>query len=249
MKIVIVEDEWHARNHLQRCIERHKDAVVTGLCADGASAIETILRTRPDVLFLDIRIPDPDGFAVLRALPSHALPLVVFVTAFSDFAVQAFEVNACDYILKPFENRRVDAALDKIRSILSRHTISSELKKLSAVLNDPATASRSTVLPVKFKGKIILIPFDEIEAAVSDGDYVTIHTAKSKHSVQLTLTRLIAQLPQEFRRVHRSAIVNTSHIKELRSKFRGDYDVVLRSGRIVRMSRSFRDSFRTFIER
>lgn len=241
MKVVIVEDEPHARTALRHTLERHADVTVSALCRDGASALREVTALRPDVVFLDIRIPDPDGFALLHALPPEAMPLVVFVTAYHDHAVRAFDVNAVDYIVKPFEEERVDRSLERVRKILSSGNIAEELSKVQAVLKETATATVPPMLTVRNRGTQTLIPLHEIESVEADGDYVRI-TAKRVHLVHMTLTQAVAHLPAAFVRIHRSAAVNTAMIKEVRTRLRGDFLVVLRSGRTLPMSRTYRDA-------
>ncbi|KAB2922711.1 MAG: response regulator transcription factor [Bacteroidetes bacterium] len=240
MKVVIVEDEPHARTALRHTLERHADVTVSALCRDGVSALREVTALRPDVLFLDIRIPDPDGFALLRALPPEAMPLVVFVTAYHDHAVRAFDVNAVDYIVKPFEEDRVDRSLERVRKVLASGNIAEELSKVQAVLKETAAAV-PPMLTVRNRGTQSLIPLHEIESVEAEGDYVRI-TAKRVHLVHMTLTQAVAQLPATFVRIHRSAAVNTAMVKEIRTRLRGDYLVVLRSGRTLLMSRTYRDA-------
>ncbi|NUN68436.1 MAG: response regulator transcription factor [Bacteroidetes bacterium] len=246
MNVIIVEDELHARNALRRTLERHADMKVTAECSDGASALTAITALRPDVVFLDIRIPDPDGFALLRALPAGTMPLVVFVTAFSDHAVQAFDVNAVDYIVKPFEESRVDRSLDRIRSLRASGSITEEVKKLAAVLKEMEPERKPQMLTVKNRGTQTLIPLHEIESLEAEGDYVRI-TARDVHLVHLTLQQAQEQLPPSFVRIHRSVIVNSAMIKELRSRLRGDYLILLHSGRTLPMSRTYRTALEKLV--
>ncbi len=239
MNAVIVEDELHARRFLLRCLAKHHDLNVVGVCSDGASAVKAITALRPDVVFLDIRIPDPDGFEVLNAIPNGFLPLVVFVTAYNDFAVQAFDVNAADYIVKPFEESRIDRSVERIRMIRSAGIISTELEKIRAVLSDESSVKSSDIFIVKNRGILTPIPFQEIESIEADGDYVRI-TSKRSHTVHMTLQQASEQFPEYFLRIHRSVIVNSRLIKEMHSRLRGDYAVHLYNGRILTMSRTYR---------
>ncbi len=247
MNVIIVEDELHARKALRRSLERHSDVKVTAECSDGASALTAITTLRPDALFLDIRIPDPDGFALLRTLPPGTMPLVVFVTAYNDHAVQAFEVNAVDYIVKPFEESRVDRSLERIRTLRASGSIAEEVKKLAAVLKGMEPERKPLMLTVRNRGTQTLIPVHEIESLEAEGDYVRI-TAKQVHLVHMTLQQVLSQLPASFVRIHRSAAVNTAMIKELRSRLRGDYLVVLLSGRTLPMSRTYRDALQSILQ-
>lgn len=248
IKTIIVEDEVHARKHLLRCLQQQNEIEVVAECADGESTINKIKEFQPDLLFLDIRIPDPDGFGVLKALPLNEIPLTIFVTAFDDYALQAFEVFACDYILKPYEDSRINTAVDRAKKIINSSHLAEELSRISALLKDKTITHPTDFLPIKIKNKTVLFPIEEIDWIEAYGDYVKIHTGDKYHLYYTTMQEIEKKLQNKFVRIHRSALVQVDRIKELSPILRGDYEIILKNGTKLRLSRNYKQNLKNIFE-
>jgi two-component system LytT family response regulator len=244
IKTIIVEDEIHARNHLRTCLDHHPDLDLVAECADGKSAISKIKEFQPELLFLDIRIPEPDGFGVLRALPANQIPLTIFVTAFDDYALQAFEVFACDYILKPYEDSRINISVERAKKIIASPQLADEVERISALLKDKTITHPSEFLPVKNRNRIVIIPVEEIDWIEAYGDYVKIHSGDRQHLHYTTMQELETKLQNKFVRIHRSALVQVDRIKELSPILRGDYQIILKNGTKLRLSRNYKENLK-----
>jgi two-component system, LytTR family, response regulator len=242
IRTVIVDDEPLARRAVSRRLAAERDVVIVAECADGGEAMEAIARLTPDLVFFDIKMPGPDPFAVLRRIPREQRPAVVFVTAFDRHAIRAFEVQAVDYLLKPFDDERFAETLRRVRQArLSGPHVPQALARPPV---DPQQAAAQPVdrLVVRSRGKVTLLKTDAIEWIEADGDYACLHAAGATHHVHRSLTELERLLDsRRFARVHRSAIVNLDHVQELRTRDYRDYDVLMRDGARVRLSRTYRD--------
>ncbi|HET9984414.1 MAG TPA: LytTR family DNA-binding domain-containing protein [Longimicrobiales bacterium] len=253
-RTIVVDDEPIARTRLQRLLQKHADVDVVASCATGEAALEAVRALRPDVLFLDVQMPELDGFEVLHALGPDAVPVVVFVTAYDPYAVRAFEVHAIDYLLKPFTPERLDAALQHARSQLSDRqrpgparleellqTLVGSHAELGKLLDGASRRYLRRVL-IKQRGGIFYLPVTEINWIKTAGNYLQIHTASGSYLIRETLAHLESRLdPDLFLRTHRTTLVRTDFIKEVRPWFAGDFVVELRDGTKLKLSRRFAD--------
>jgi two-component system, LytTR family, response regulator len=236
---VLADDEVLARQKLRQLLREEQDIEIVGECATAKETIELVNATRPELLFLDIRMPDMDGFDVLGALSERegiAMPQVVFTTAYDSYAVKAFEIHAIDYLLKPFTSERLRSAVERVRErILTPVARSRDAQ-------DPANGNQYTTRIVfKSRGRILFLPVTDIRWISAEENYVRISTATESHLLRETMARLEKRLdPQMFLRVHRSSIVNLQHVKEVRSEADGESTVHLISGEKIPMSRSYR---------
>lgn len=246
IRAIVAEDEPAARQHVVRLLQRHADVDVVASCANGAEAIDAARSTRPDVVLLDIQMPGLDGFDVVRALDRDTLPVVIFITAHSDHAIQAFDVHALDYLLKPFEDARFDRALAWARTHIhaqTRRGVQAHLRDL--VAPTPLTPRATTIpgrLAVKHDGAIRFVPLREISHITGESCYARIHTAARTYLVRETLASLLARLPAAlFARVHRSTIVNLAQIRSMEPLTHGESRLHLSDAVSVKASRHYRD--------
>jgi two-component system, LytTR family, response regulator len=240
---VIVDDEPPARRTLRLLLDRQSDIRIAGECADGPAAVELITRTAPDLVFLDVQIPGADGFEVLRRLGSSVRSVVVFVTAYDHYAVRAFEAHAVDYLLKPFSDRRFDDVLDRARRALRHRNLEDFERRWAALLNDAAggVVAAPGQLVVRDGNRTLVLPWREIEWVEADDYYSRIHAGPRRPLIRRTLRWLQSALDSRFVRIHRSAIVNLDHVREVRMTASGEHQVVLANGATVRVSRTYRD--------
>jgi two-component system LytT family response regulator len=247
IRVLIVDDERPARDGLRLRLERAEGFEVVGEAANGRAAIAAVQKLEPDLVLLDIRMPDMNGFEVLRRIPPVKRPKVIFVTAFDRHALEAFEVHALDYLLKPIVARRFDAALAHARSAHVQRLASRTLEELAAALRGNPVEGRAAValdrLVVRDGARHRIVPVASIRWIESCGNYVTLHTGGRELLHRVTLTQLEGDLPpRAFARVHRGAIVNVAEIAEIRRSSHGDGEVVLNDGAVLRMSRRYRDA-------
>jgi two-component system LytT family response regulator len=250
IRAVIVDDERLARKKLQLFAAAHDDLEIVAECSNGATAVEAIAALTPDVVFLDVRMPRMDGFAVLRQLPRHALPRIVFVTAHGEHAIEAFEVDAIDYLLKPFDRRRFDQTLDRIRRERRVHEDTDLRQRLVELLDrlEPAADARLTQFIVTAKEKIVFVDPADVRWIGAEGKYVRLHTATGSHLLREAISELERRLDaQQFLRIHRSTIVNVRSVKEMYRGVGDDYVVVLHDGTRLSLSRRYRARFKNFL--
>lgn len=243
IRALIVDDEPLARQGVRRLLEADPEVQIVGECSDGLEAVETIQTTHPDLVFLDIQMPEMNGFEVLDALGPEMMPLVVFVTAYDQHAVKAFEVHALDYLLKPFERERFQEALGRAKASLRDKQQGEIATKIAGMLGTVRTERvRGDRIMIKSGGHITFLLAEEVDWVEAQGDYVCLHCQGKKHLVRDKIGRMEEQFAGEtFIRIHRSTIVNVSRIKEMQPLFHGDYAVVLTDGTRLTMSRSFRE--------
>jgi two-component system LytT family response regulator len=241
MRVLIVDDEPAARRKLARFLEEHDDVELTGECARGLEAVDRIREERPDVVFLDIQMPDIDGFEVVEALAAtEFVPAIVFATAHDEFAVRAFEVSAVDYLLKPFDRERFDRALDRARkSVGAPHAAGqAQLLTLLDAMRPPGRYLRRILVPAESRS--IFLGVSDIIRFESDRNNVAIHSRRGIFSIRTTLESLEQKLdPQQFARIHRSHLVNLDAIKEIHPWFHGDYKLALHDGTELMWSRRY----------
>ncbi len=248
LSAIIVDDEAPARKRLRDLLRHEDDVEVVAECSDGPSAVDAILRHDPDVLFLDVQMPEMDGFEVLRAVGSDQAPAVVFVTAFDRHAVEAFEARALDYLLKPFTRSRFRETLQRVRST-SRSVPGTE--SLGDRIEELLGAVRPEVLriPVRTGSRIRFVAVDDVDWIEGAGNYVILHVAGRQHRVRGSLKGFAAKLDaRRFVRIHHSYIVNLDRVKELQPWSHGEFVVILQDGAQLTSSRTYSDALREVLE-
>jgi two-component system LytT family response regulator len=241
VRALIVDDEPLARRGVVLRLKKFRDVEVVGECGDGASAVEQILQLSPDVVFLDVQMPGMDGFEVLRALPKESMPAVIFLTAYEQHALRAFEVHALDYLLKPVNDERFSDAVGRARQAGDADSRTRMAERIRSML-DRKPAKYVGHFSVRVGSRIQLVRTDDIEWIAAAGDYAELHGAGGCHLVRETMNSLEEKLdPTEFLRIHRSRIVRARCIRELRSIDNREYLVKLKDGSEHRSGRSFAD--------
>ncbi|MEM7368007.1 MAG: LytTR family DNA-binding domain-containing protein [Bacteroidota bacterium] len=239
---LIVDDEALARSNVRQLLTVHPDIRIIDECEDGISAITAIQAHQPDLLFLDIQMPEVNGFDVLKAVTGIAQPYVVFATAYDEYAIQAFEVNALDYLLKPFTEERFAEAVQKARTRLQQDSMGQMQSRLDALLASlPAQAPQQYLhkIAIRGTGKIYFVPVADVIWIEANDQYVFVHTTNDKHLLRNSLNQLAQQLdPHLFYRSHRSSIVSIEAIAEISPYFKGDYMMVLNNGVTVKLART-----------
>lgn len=241
-RVVIVDDEPIAREGVRRQLHDYSSVEIVAECANGLEAVDAIRELSPDLAFLDVQMPGMDGFEVLQAVGLKEMPAVVFVTAHDKYALQAFEVNAVDYLLKPFDKERFQKAFDRARAKLQMQNVASINEQLQTLLENLRPHQKYLErLVVKSRGRIFFLPVSEVDWMESADNYVCLHSGRESHLIRETLSGLEGRLhPEEFVRLRHSAIINIKRIKELRPLFKGEYEVVLQNGTKLTSSRRYR---------
>ncbi|MCP3143444.1 LytR/AlgR family response regulator transcription factor [Pyxidicoccus xibeiensis] len=242
LRVAVADDEPLARERLRALLGTEPDVALVAEAASGAEAVRAVLTHAPDVLLLDIEMPAGDGFEVLRALPPESVPVVVFVTAWQQYAVRAFEAQALDFLLKPYDRERFRAALARARQQVRLVRRGDAGPRQEALLSGLALAQAPLRrLPVKEDGRIRFLDCAAITHVEAEANYVRVHTADGQHVMRETLTHLEERLDtRRFVRVHRSVLVNLDHVRELEPLSQGEYLLVLGAGTAVRTGRSHR---------
>jgi two-component system LytT family response regulator len=261
IRALIVDDEPAARRGIALMLADHPDFEVVGQCADGLEALEAIEQVAPDLVFLDIQMPGLDGFDVLQRLGAEAAPGIIFVTAYDEYAIRAFDVNAIDYLLKPYSDSRFAEALERARGLIERERLTDFRRRLASLLGDLTEEGASagdrdggagpagqvgrertravSRFPIKTRGRVVFVSADEVSWISAERDYVRLHTGQRSYLLREKIGELEEQLsPEGFVRVHRSALVRVEAIDELQDLGDGRYLVRLADGRELRMSRS-----------
>jgi len=252
LRVLIVDDEPVARRRLRRLVREIAGVDIAGEAADGRSAVSAIRTLAPDIVLLDVQMPEMDGFEVLQAAGDR-LPAVIFVTAFDRYALRAFEVHALDFLLKPVTAEKLGRALDRAQTRIAERRGALLDPRILALLDDLAGAGRRrflTRLPVKLRGKMIVVDLADVDWIEAADNYVTLHVGANAYPARETMSRLERELdPERFVRIHRSAIVQVDRIKELLPEFHGDFVVVLRDGTRVTLSRTYRSRVEAILRR
>jgi two-component system, LytTR family, response regulator len=243
IRTLIVDDEPLARERVRLLLEREPDLEVIGECGDGTEALEAIPDGKPDLVFLDIQMPELDGFGMLARLEVDPLPAIIFVTAFDQFALKAFEVHALDYLLKPFDADRLHAALERARQWIQRRQTGERDPRLGGLVSELRAAPKpADRIAVKSGGRMILLKTGDIDWVESADNYVNLHVGKESHLLRETMNALEARLaPDKFLRISRSTIVNVDRIRELQPMFHGEYSVILLDRTRLTLSRGYRE--------
>ena len=263
LRVLIVDHEPLARESIRHALRRSNDVHVIGECADGATAVTAIRRHTPDVVFLDVQMPGLDGFDVLDRIDTNPMPVVVFVTASDSHAIRAFEVNALDYVRKPFADARLLAAIERARTLIQERRNGELARRLSEFIRDwqVAAPTRREVEPVvehdgsipqptqpgaafigrfaiRSDGRVRFVSAADVDWIEADGNYMVLHVGEVQHRLRASLTGLTTGLdPKQFVRIHRSVIVNVGRIREVQPWFGGDHIAILETGAKLRVSR------------
>jgi two-component system LytT family response regulator len=236
---MLADDEAPARRKLARFLRAYDDVEIVAQASNGIDAIDLIGMTKPHLVFLDIHMPDLDGIGVAEALlGSRQPPVIVFVTAFDEYAVKAFELSALDYLLKPFDRERFERALQRARAMLHAPRHDERLAETLVRIRDEERYARRLLIPND--GRSFFIQVGEIKRLESDGNNVVVHTQHGMYRIRMTLESLETRLdPKQFARVHRSHLVNIDEIAEMRPWFHGDYKIAMRDGTEIAWSRRY----------
>ena len=251
IRALIIDDEPLAREKVRGFLESESDIEVLAECRDGKEALEALEEHKPDLIFLDVQMPELDGFEVLSNVEPADLPTVIFTTAYDQYALKAFDVHAVDYLLKPFDRERFQQALGRARGEIERRQIGDMRGQLEALLEHvserrPKPPQR---LVIKSSGRVVFLKVDDIDWVDAAGNYVKLHAGGDSHLLRETMSRLEERLDSsKFIRIHRSTIVNIECIKELQQQFHGDYLVVLKSGQRLTLSRSYREKIQQMLD-
>jgi two-component system LytT family response regulator len=242
IRALIADDEPLARKFIRRILKQDHEVEIVGECSNGKETVAMIQKQRPEVVFLDIQMPEMDGFKVLETLGLEHLPEIVFTTAYESYAIRAFELHAVDYLLKPFDQVRFKAAVKHVKErVHSQHLEDGRLQigaLLESIKAQPAHLDR---VIIKADGRISFLNTREIDWVEADDKYVHLHTRDGARMVRQTLSGLETELdPKKFVRIHRSAIVNIERIKELQPLFNGEHSVLLENGAKLTLSRNYK---------
>jgi two-component system LytT family response regulator len=255
INVLIIDDEPLARDGISLRLAEEEDINIIGECANGSDAIRSILSLQPDLVFLDIKMPKVNGFDVVNAVGLEYMPPVIFLTAYDEYAIEAFKTHAVDYLLKPIDNDRFRESLQHARQQILKNTIAQRSEQLTDLLtktkdlgNQSLRKSHTTTqfsnerLVIRSNGHVYLLESNDIYWVEAEGDYVSVHTPEKSHLVRETMKNMEARLHEQgFQRVHRSSIVNLAYVRELISLDSGDYKIILRDNTGVKLSRNYRD--------
>jgi two-component system LytT family response regulator len=249
IRALIVDDEPLARERVRKLLESDAEIEVIGECLNGKEAVKVIRAKSPDLVFLDVQMPELDGFGVLRKLNGRRLPVVIFVTAYDQYALKAFEVHALDYLLKPFDRRRFQKALQRAKNQIQKEKSGEINERLVNLLEELKTATRVEEqkkhldrLVIKASGRVFFLRTDEVDWIESAGNYLRLHVGKEAHLLRDTMNALAAKLnPEKFVRIHRSRMVNIDRTREIQTWFNGEYRLILQDGTKLNSSRGYRD--------
>jgi two-component system LytT family response regulator len=241
IRALIVDDEPLARQRVRLFAADEPDLEILGECEDGPTAVAQIPELKPDLLFLDVQMPEMDGFEVLRNIAEEFLPVVIFTTAFDEHALKAFDAHALDYLLKPYKPERFKQAIQRARELIGNQQAGTTARHLLDLLGE-RPIPRLSRLAVKTPGKVLFVNVEDIDAIEAAGKYAVVHVGKENHVLRETITTLEANLPPErFLRISRSVIVNIACIQELQPMFKGENVVVLKNGQHYPTTRPLRE--------
>lgn len=250
IKTLIVDDEPLARERIKRFLRDETDIETIGECSNGAQAVSVIKREKPDLVFLDIQMPEKTGFEVIKSLDAKSVPTIIFVTAYDQYALKAFDVHALDYLLKPFNRDRLHRAVAHAREHIENKRRGNFDERLVSLIADLKAEKKFLErLVVKSVGRVFFLRTDEIDWIEAAGNYLKLHAGSESHLIRETMNGIESKLnPDKFLRIHRSTVVNIDSIKELHPMFSGDYAVILRNGTEITLSRNYRDRFLELFE-
>jgi two-component system LytT family response regulator len=247
-KVLIVDDEPLARARIRDLLEKEQHFQVIGESSNGHDAVTMIEEKKPDLLFLDVQMPEIDGFDVLEKIDMNEMPQVIFVTAYDKYAIRAFEYHALDYLLKPFDQNRFQDTLKRAIEQINFKKTKNWRFQLKELLHDVKSTQKYVErMVVKSGGRIFFLKVDQINWVEAAGNYVMLHIGDEKHLIRETMNEMEEKLnPDKFMRVHRSAIVNIDYITEIRSWVHHEYLVILKDGTKLTLSRKYRDNLKIF---
>ncbi len=248
IRTLIVDDEPLGRERLRMLLQDDPEVLLVGECKDGNEAVAAIEAQQPDLVFLDVQMPELDGLGVIRTIGVEHMPAVIFVTAYDEYAVHAFEVHALDYLLKPFDVERFAEAFQRAVELI-RHRQKTDLdRRLARLLDDLQPAAKGLErLMIKTQQRIYFIRTDEVDWIEAAGNYVRLHVGGKTHLLRQTMNALERQLdPDRFLRIHRSTIVNVDRVRDLHRMFNGEYEVRLYDGTTLTLSRGYRSQLDRF---
>lgn len=250
IRTLIVDDMPLARTRLRRVLREDAELEIVGEAADGREAVEAVARLKPELLFLDVQMPEMDGFAALEEIGVENAPVVIFVTAFDHFALRAFEVHALDYLLKPLDAARlrktVERAKEQIRKSMQEGADNRLTELLKDIRREPKYIKR---LSFKSRGRTVIVSTDDLEYIEAEGNYLSLRVGKESHLIRSAMHQMEEKLdPEKFARIHRSTIVNIDRIKEMHPLFNGDQLVIMKNGKELTLSRNYRDRLRDLLE-
>ena len=257
IKTLLVDDEPLARSNLRVLLKDDADVEVVGEARNGTEALSAIRQHSPDLVFLDIQMPEMDGFGVLENIEAEQMPVIVFVTAFDRYALRAFEFHALDYLLKPFDDARFEKALRQAKQQVEQRDIKDLSHRLIALLagrdaaatEQPVKANYLTRLLIKSSGRVSFLKTEDVDWIGAEDYYIKLHVGRKNHLLRETMNEMEAKLdPSMFIRVHRSSIVNIDRIRELQQHFNGEYIVVLKDGTELKLSRSRREQLQNMLK-
>jgi two-component system LytT family response regulator len=265
LRVLIVDDEVLARRGLKHRLNQVDDAEVVAEARNGREALKAIRELKPDLVFLDIQMPGIGGFEVIAELQGEDIPAIVFVTAFDEYAIKAFEANAIDYLLKPIEDNRLHEAIARVRESLHQKQAMKHKKSLLRLVSQitgenvasmkeintkgvhKMTKKEISKLAIKDGGHITWVPQDQIEWIDAAGDYMCVHAGGKTHIMRTTMKELEAELdPSLLQRIHRSTIVNVNRVREMQSHINGEYFLTLEGGHTIKLSRTYKDKLKLF---
>lgn len=248
IKAAIVDDEALARERLRSLLSEHSDIEIAGEFVNGAEALRHLVEMEPDLLFLDVQMPGMDGFTMLQALPEDARPAVIFVTAFDEHAIRAFEVDALDYLLKPFTKERFGRALERARARAGAGGLREYRKQLSRALKRVAPLNRFDRIPLKDERGTTLVRIDDVDWAESESNYVRVHAGGIHARLRETMEVFCERFPEDrFIRIHRSMLVNLDRIARVEAWTHGEYIVVLQNGTKLKSGRAYSAALRNLL--
>lgn len=244
IRALLVDDESLAREMIREMLNDDPDVEIIGECVNGHEAVEFIETETPDLIFLDVQMPELGGFEVLEKIPKERMPHVIFVTAYDQYAVRAFEVHALDYLLKPFDRERFQAAWQRAKAQIIREKNGALDQRIIALLEELKAGPKYLErLVIKSGGRVFFLDTEDIDWIEAEGNYVSVHTGKKSHLLRETISSLEAQLdPKKFIRIHRSSIVKIDRIQELQPWFHGEYKIILHDGTQLTLSRNYREN-------
>ena len=251
IRTVIVDDEPLARDGIREFLDTEADIEIVAEARNGSEAVAAIEQHGPDLVFLDIQMPEIDGFGVLQAVGADRIPAVIFVTAYDEHALRAFQVHALDYLLKPVDRERFRQSLERARAQLQYDSGADVNRRVVALLEDlRAPGAYLERLVVKSRGRVFFLRANEVDWVEAAGNYVKIHVGGERHLIRETMGELESQLdPKHFARVHRSSIVNLDRVKEIQPWFKGEHVVLLEDGTQLSLSRKYREKLESVLGR
>lgn len=248
-RLLIVDDEPLARDRIREMVKDDPEVQVIAEARNGLEAFEAVAKYDPDIVFLDIQMPDMDGFEVLKNLNAEPLPLIIFVTAYDQYALRAFDVHALDYLMKPFDRERFARALRHAKEQMKRPTDERREGRIMALLEEIKGARYLDRFAIKTGEKVLFVRSEDVDSIEAEGNYVRLNVAGTSHMLRETINSVESQIdPRTFVRIHRSTIVNINEVKELQAWGKGEYRVVLVNGTSYTLSRGYREHFDNFIK-